>query len=507
MYKSLYSGDEIDLAVSRQLGGTHGESAIPGCHEIGSVSANPQNLFEVIIPGKYTILFYYDMDSSGNPIYIPFEGESPIFMQVTHEGDHHYQRIYIGASLYYRDLASGIYDWKIIDMGVQATEVIDNLTSTNIKAALSANMGRELKGLIDGLQIGNLNLANNTGLRRGTEGWNISSGITRDIDVLYEERPVFKIDGTNLPSSADFLATTSLAAYDAPTSLFTLYTASVWVKPVSDGETATVFVQISFVDDTHATVTDGKKYECTVPANRWTRISVTYQSFLAITAYAKIYFGVTNNSSAYFASPKLENGTYATQWMPSYYDMWSEFDNANFINEIFTDIDEIKDHQGIIYNGEEGKFINEYLAVGGGGGFVQSESPPDNLEVLWFNLSDNDGKFYRWDFKDKQKPRWKKAIPPFYAAQNNPPADIERGWLDDNEEDDIHPAVLCYYDAKRGVWRPVGSAPGKCWVYQENPPKDTNLIWIQKPTMVGKFFVDGAWTPIHAVWGKNISET
>lgn len=501
-YNSLYTGSEVDAAVGKYLGATHGESELAGCHMLGILSANPQNLFEVIIPGKYTILFYYDMDSSNNPIDMPFEGESPIFLQVTYEDNHHWQRITIGARLYYRDLASGDYHWSFIDMGVQAVDVIDNLTSTRIEAALSANMGRELKVLIDNLDLGNINLADNTGLRRSIEGWNVSNGITRDTAILYEGRPTFRINGTNLDSPTAFLATTSLSAYDATASMYSRYTASVWVKPVSND--ATVFIQISFVDGTHTTVTDGKKYECVVPANRWTRISVSYQNLLAISAYVKIIFGVTKNSDANFASPKLENGTYATQWMPSYYDMWSEFDNANFINEVFVDAPEPKDHQGLIYRGADGKYVNEYLAVGGGGGFVQSHTPPENTEVLWFNLSEFDGKFYRHDHTKKV---WSKAIPPFYIAQNNPPSDTERGWLDDNEEDDIHPAVLCYYDEKRNKWRPVGSAPGKCWVYQEAPPADTNLIWIQKPTMVPKIYVDNAWVPFHAIWGNNISST
>ena len=501
-YNSLFTGPEVDKAVAKQLGSTHGESALPGCHMLGTVSANPQNLFEVIIPGKYTILFYYDMDNSNNAIEMPFEGESPIFLQVTYEDDHHWQRITIGARLYYRDLASGDYHWSFIDMGVQAIDVIDNLTSTRGEAALSANMGRELKVLIDNLAIGNMNLADNTGLKRSMEGWNVTDKITRDMTVLYEGRPTFRIDGSSLDSPTKFLATTSLAAYDAIASMYSKYTASVWVKPVSND--ATVFVQISFVDASHTTATDGRKYECTVPANKWTRISVTYQNLLAISAYVKIIFGVTNNGVANFASPKLENGAYATQWMPSYYDMWSEFDNANFINEIFVDATEPKDHQGLIYRGAESKYVNEYLAVGGGGGFVQSFAPPENKEVLWYNLSDNGGKFYRYD---NTKNVWSKAIPPFYIAQNNPPTDNERGWLDDNEEDDIHPSVLCYYDFKRDKWRPVGSAPGKCWVYQENPPIDPNLIWIQKPTMVAKVCIDNAWIPIHAIWGNNITNT
>ena len=145
IYASEYTGAEHDVAVGRILGNKYQDSEDPGCHLIGTDSSNPQNLFEVILPGKYTIFFYEDIATGNVPITMPFAGNSPIFMQVTYDGEnHHYQRITIGAGLYYRDLMSGNYDWIFVDMGVQQIDVIDNLTSRRTEAALSANMGRIL---------------------------------------------------------------------------------------------------------------------------------------------------------------------------------------------------------------------------------------------------------------------------------------------------------------------------------------------------------------------------
>ena len=61
--------------------------------------------------------------------------------------------------------------------------------------------------------------------------------------------------------------------------------------------------------------------------------------------------------------------------MPSYYDMWAEFDNANYINEVPVSIEYDKDgnclidnQQTIVYDEDKGAFVNDYVAVGGGGG-------------------------------------------------------------------------------------------------------------------------------------------
>ena len=82
IYASEYTGAEHDVAVGRILGNKYQDSEDPGCHLIGTDSSNPQNLFEVILPGKYTIFFYEDIATGNVPITMPFAGNSPIFLQV-----------------------------------------------------------------------------------------------------------------------------------------------------------------------------------------------------------------------------------------------------------------------------------------------------------------------------------------------------------------------------------------------------------------------------------------
>lgn len=504
-YKSEFTGAEHDLVVRKNLGPLYKEGADPGSILIGTISAAPVNLFEVVLPGKYTIVFYYDADFNEVPIEMPFQGNSPIFMEVTYINDRHLQRIQIGATLCWRDLASGDYTWKVIDMGVEKTLIIDNLTSTNKEAALSANQGRVLKVMIDNLDIGNMNLCNNSALARGTEGWILPEGASRDTNVRFFDKATFDLDASALSSPVDNLTVGCYSAYDASIIPAGVYTGSVWVKADTPNTIATI--QISIFDGAHSEIPGaGKRYDVTLspPADGvWTKIAVVTANTYVEAAYVKIVFSVSNNGHAHFALPKLELGTYGTQWMPSYYDMWSEFDNANFINEIFVDIENIQNQQSIVYNGELEKFVNEYVAVGGGGGFVQSKTPPSNHQVLWFNLSEVSecgGKFYRYN---NETNKWEKAIPSTFLQQNTAPPDIDRAWIDMSNSDSIHPGLLMYYDLTMKQWRPVAAAPGKNWEFGETPPENKELMWIKLPQFTLHFWYDGAWTPIHAIWGKN----
>lgn len=509
IYGSEYTGAEHDLAIGKVLGNKYQEAEDPGCHLIGMDSSNPQNLFEVILPGKYTIFFYTDVATGNVPIEMPFIGNSPIFMQVTYDGEnHHYQRITIGAGLWYRDLMSGNYNWTFVDMGVQAVEIIDNLTSTRIDAALSANMGRELKQIIDNLPIGNLNLIDNSGLLRGSSCWYIpEAGVMREIGIMLCGRPSFRIDGSVLSSDVEYLGVTSTSEHSSVIIPLRPYTASVWVKKdakVTDD--INVFIQISFFD-AEGTATGGKKEVVTLSDSGWNRVKVLTESGVN-DKYAKVMFGVTGNTSiAYFALSKLEEGNYATEWNPSYYDMWCEFDNANYINEEFVNAGDVKDHEGLVYDGDDKEYKNIPVAIGGGGGFITTygkSDPPACDEVLW---NDNTGAYFgRLKFFNTQTDTWDRVFDPPMFRSNLEPVDLELGWLDTTNEDNTITATLKYYDTTRGIWRPVTARGSGIWYFGPTPPVDTTVMWIKTPDMIPNLYYNGDWTPLHAVWGKNISE-
>jgi len=565
-YKSLYTGHEIDLAVGRILGNTYQENVDPGCYLIGETQDMPENLFQITIPGKYTIFFYYDIGPDNVEIEMPWQtlfkttSVSPIFLQVSYEGNHHWQRLYIGAHLYYRDLdladGSKDYSWKHIDLGVQKVDVIDHLKSERADAALSANMGRHLKSIIDNLVIGNINLADNTGLVRGFDAWSTTHAAyaTRDTSKTLCDRPAFKMDASKLISLTESVVVAQSNAYCTEAIYGMTYTASTFVSNTTkDGS---VFIQITFEDANHQRI-NGSKYEEIIQPNSetWERISVTVTNEYLNAKYVKIAFGVNRLTLAHFALPKLEWGVYATQWMPSYYDMWTEFDNANFLNEVPVNIAYdaqgkclIENQQTIVYNDDKGEFVNEFVAVGGGGGFVQSVEPPVENQVLWYKVpaagpiaDPNHKNSYTQNFKlyhcmgtsdGVDDPHYEEAIvvPPSPPGSTNkypggtwkrliPPAlayytkdvwmsihDLERPWLNKDTENVYHPATLNYYDTTHKKWRPIGAAPAANWVFGATPPADTEKMWIQTPQFVLKFYYDGAWVPIHAIWGENIKD-
>lgn len=521
IYSSEYSGPEIDKAVGKILGNYYGESNDPGCHLIGKEEANPQNLYDVRLPGKYTILFFYDADANG-PIslsniatvpstegeeaeYASIEGNSPIFMTVTYSGNHLYQRITIGAALFWRDLLdSANHHWTYVNMGVTQTVIVDHLHSTSPNEALSGNMGRELKHLIDSLDIGNMNLIHNSALMRDSTCWNIPTYdtgtiiIKRDDATKFFDKPTFSFSSEGY-SDSSYVGISNAAAFDCPADRNMTYTASVYVNPSIDME---AYIQVEFIDKTKTTTVWSGTQKIDVIAGTWRKISVTVSNTVGV--YARISFGYKGNGTASFALPKLEVGAYATQWMPSYYDMWREFDNANFINEVLVDTDNLKQFDGIFYDETEDCFINYPAATGGGGGFVQSETEPEHHEVLWYKLDKTANRFYRYN---KETSQWERATMPFFHQEDDAPIDTERGWLDTRKASSSVPATLNYYDKTLKSWRAIGAAPGVNWVFSDTPPENTGLIWIHTPNFIMKLWYDGAWVPIHAIWGTNITST
>ena len=525
IYASEYTGAEHDVAVGRILGNKYQDSEDPGCHLIGTDSSNPQNLFEVILPGKYTIFFYEDIATGNVPITMPFAGNSPIFMQVTYDGEnHHYQRITIGAGLYYRDLMSGNYDWIFVDMGVQQIDVIDNLTSTRVEAALSANMGRELKSIIDNLSIGNLNLLDNSGLLRGTQCWNMPAGVTRNTDTKLYNRPSIHMDGSVLTTDVEFLGVAHSPMVVIPNKEYTL---SVWVKR-DDSLTNDIkgFIQLAIYSKTGA-ISQSRREQFTLSTSAWTQIKITSYKCSSDSVRAEISFGIQGSSAkAYFCLPKLEEGTYATEWNPSYYDMWCEFDNANFINEILVDTDNLQEQDGLVYRSNSESFVNYPVATGGGGGFYSTYqdnyptgqdgkiAPPNNIadrtELLW-NVLDASGNrkqtYQSVKFYNGKRSIWQELFsPPMYYSVY-PPEDFDTGWLDMTNEDDTITATLKYYDKRRGTWRPVTARSAGIWYFGETPPSDVTLMWIKTPDMIPSLYYQNSWVPLHAIWGKNISGT
>lgn len=194
-FVSKFTGPEIDKALKQSLGNIYGDELKPGTRLVGEFIEDPIDLNELRIPGQYTSYFYLHgpkqlAEMNGNtPISISvFKNANPELQLTT--GDEQQLSLWqtiialsyatesissaginagdIVVNFFYRDLmrddinsegsTSEGYGWQAALMTSGNTTVINNLRSSSTSAALSANMGRYLKKLIDEDDDGVLNL-------------------------------------------------------------------------------------------------------------------------------------------------------------------------------------------------------------------------------------------------------------------------------------------------------------------------------------------------------------
>ena len=518
-YNSLFTGPEIDASVEGELGTVYGEYETPGCRLLGTEQANPTELRSVVIAGAYTIYFFYDGPTQ-------LTGTSPIRMHVyygvTPEVDGNteglIQTILCGAVLYWRDLfgsdATTRYDWNVIDLGVQQITVIDNLLSTNVSAALSANMGRFLLAFINGLSISGENMLINSGFTHPETpylGWSLSPTVTLTGDFLsFESNPkirLVKVDNS-LSTSGDMgYIQTAVGYHPNLSSLPMEYTASVYIPSVIVvSDYVEVFIQIGFLDSTKTSYLGFEKkilhLTAEMCATTLQKLTVTATSPIYTGGFIDVSYGVVGTGTATFGGAKLNLGHYATGWSPSYTDQYNEFINAIKIREIPIHLTDIADQQALVYTMATADFTNVDVAIGGGGGFIASATEPLCKKVLWYNLSDLGGKFYRYD-TTLSTPAWVKCIKaPF--DRTTTPTDIERFQLDISTEDAIHPAGLKYWDPETLSWRLVGASPGKCYDVSLIAPSNNELLWVHSTTHLMRYYdtTNNKWELIHAAWGE-----
>lgn len=100
---------------------------------------------------------------------------------------------------------------------IKQTEIVDNLTSDSIEAALSAAQGKALKGLIDALKVKNLVAGNGIKLDNNDGEWTISVPVTDADGFLTSDADGIKLSGvkTAISDAVDAEATRAKAAEKA----------------------------------------------------------------------------------------------------------------------------------------------------------------------------------------------------------------------------------------------------------------------------------------------------
>ena len=572
-YSVDYTGDEVNKALGRLLGDAYGDDVDPGCHLIGKDSYNPVNLNTVRVPGAYTAYFY----NHGPSVLNVYNGTSPIRMHVYSDEDFAgsgqtamWQTIealvYTEADLttgqeageqlflFYRDILhcssddeSVDYGWSKMKLSTGSTVVVNNLKSDNQHIALSANMGRYLKHLIDTDDQGTSNLLLNSDFNNGDTGWILSS----DASIIEDDNQAENMFGR--PShgiliyteNTDYCGVATDAAYmPIINGTEKNLTASVYVRSATN---ATVFAQIQLCDENgeaiiQAIETTDNDYE--TDSESAEPYAVTLSSYMTVTSLANsnlsrititiprvdlfatifsakkvsFYFGVVGGGEARFFHPQLELGKHPTAWHPNWYDMWFEYDNARYLNEIHLDsdvnIDTIKDQQTFVFSAEEQEFIARYIATGGGGGFVAQDDPPEETEMLWYCTKTNrSANYYAKNFYAYIDGSWKQLA---YKVLVSPtqPDDRSTLWVNTSTSksysgcrpySETEPPDLLYYDTTYGKWRVIGAARRPGFIIQREVPaaEDSDLMWIHPDTWIARVYYNNKWYPIQAVWGAD----
>ena len=446
-YTSQFTGSEMDEAIRLTLGGTYRGDTGPGCHLIGDKVDMPQDLNDLSIPGKYTVYFFTNGPAGVENII------SPICVQVYWAGQFLYQTITIGTKFYWRDLISGDLVWKMVDLGVEAVKIIDNLY-TDIETdesademALSANMGAELRKMIEQQEIGNINLLDCSGELQGYPG---SVDMTRfenywvNHNATYNVNYRQRLEGesllpkvvTDISNEENYGMTLFQVNYDgymlsygsyikAYEEFSQAYTASVYVKntyynlnssDISDSDIIYIKIILKDSQDSSNDIVVTKEYKLKdiVNTDEFStgvfRLSVTINREMFgtvddapgkdVTDYTKrtihVCFGCECNEVVQYVTfyhPKLEYGYYATAYNHSANDLKYWYTNCEKIFDVKINAESPRDfinQDGLVYNSNTKKFDHEAVAVGGGGGFItcndisQVNSNPRKDKVLAF---------------------------------------------------------------------------------------------------------------------------
>ena len=587
-YVSQFTGDELDFAISSALGDKYRGNLSPGCHTIGASMDMQVDFDSLTIPGKYTAYFYLHGPKT-------LIGVSPICIQVFWGATMLYQTIQVGARLFWRDLISGDTEWKEVNMGVEATVIVDNLitdlaaTETASTMALSANMGAELRKRMEKLQIGNTNLIDFSNVfddyfHNVSDRWAFSNNasiadmkLSDCVSAAYHQRfpmvddvdradvTIFSTNGSGsfsfrteesnrnpiqmankawYTASVYILCQTSYfnGTGDNATFIFNKDSSpNVYLKIISSGNEELATTQKSlyqlfeepdivytYEKGDESKGETGGRVETSNPSigktNGYVRLTVMYQATSSSDTLG-IQFGIEGANAgtiAQFVYPKVEYGQYATQYNHSWQDLYYFFNNCEQIYGRTINIDDpgshdaISEQSGLVFKRSTEEFEVEPVAVGGGGGFLQAtpdvaSTNPRKDQIIIFDPGQSvpgDAAYRIRGLKAIINGAWTTLCnSPLTVATTSNGVQIDCGWLDSTEENDVDPAILNYFDKTRRKWRPAGAIATQVWFKQLEVPTDPSkrkLIWIKSDTRAPYIYDPdlSKWVPLLALWGS-----
>lgn len=205
----------------------------------------------------------------------------------------------------------------------------------------------DINNSINNLQIGGRNLLRNSNWLTDTSYWSLSANVSRSTSVMYNNQ-------NSICSNQSGLTTNSWRGITYNTTAITCsagqqFTASIYTYTTNISSIDTNAVLEIDVYDANGNRTAIINSVGIVPTanNTWQRFTCT-ATIPSGCAYVGVYAYVVKNGVLYFAEPKLESGTKATDWTPAPEDVQSQINtNTSSITQLSNQITTKVDSNGV----------------------------------------------------------------------------------------------------------------------------------------------------------------
>lgn len=214
--------------------------------------------------------------------------------------------------------------------------------------------------------VGTSNLLKNTGLRKDTTHWSLSSGITRDVIKKKGDNCSFKYQVTGLTADAWRSANPTTVEVD----LYKRYSAACEVYiPSSHNIDSGVALEVQWFDESGSRIKTDRATPNLSLTNRWQRVTIERLRVPsgAVKMNARVWIG--RNGTLYVAELMLAEGAKIGSWVAHKDDIMDEVDDsvndaiiAQTQEEIFNKLTNNGQSQGIFMDEDKNFYINgEYI--------------------------------------------------------------------------------------------------------------------------------------------------
>ncbi|MDT8715431.1 hypothetical protein IAI10_02010 [Clostridium sp. 19966] len=222
------------------------------------------------------------------------------------------------------DLTSQTLTQTGLNQRLTSAESFISINKDKIQSSVSQSA---IDASISNLQIGGRNLLINSGFKKNASNWVVNSTVILDTANT--------LDGCNslLSNQVGLTANSWRGAAYASNAISCkqgdIFTASIYVKSDNiSGIDYDARYEIDFYDTNGSRISLPFISVTPVANNTWQKFIMTATA-PANAVYVNVFFYVTRNGKVWFAKPKLESGSKATDYTPAPEDVQTQIDSAN----------------------------------------------------------------------------------------------------------------------------------------------------------------------------------